>query len=200
MSLQYSELYNENNIVIKGPILLKPKIFGDERGFFFESWNKKNLYEVFKNNDQKEAIFVQDNHSKSTKGVLRGLHYQRNPIPQGKLVRCLKGEIFDVAVDIRQKSETYGLWVSAYLNSDNKHQLWIPEGFAHGFLTMSDTAEVAYKTTNYWDKDCERSIIWEDKDINIKWPIENNKSLSILLSEKDKKGMKLCELKDEDLF
>ena len=200
MSLQYSELHNENNIVIRGPILLKPKIFGDERGFFFESWNKKNLYEVFKNNDQKEAIFVQDNHSKSTKGVLRGLHYQRNPIPQGKLVRCLKGEIFDVAVDIRQKSETYGLWVSAYLNSDNKHQLWIPEGFAHGFLTMTDTAEVAYKTTNYWDKDCERSIIWEDKDINIKWPIENNKSLSILLSEKDKKGMKLRELKDEDLF
>ena len=200
MNLQYSELYNENNIVIRGPILLKPKIFGDERGFFFESWNKKNLYEVFKENDQKEAIFVQDNHSKSTKGVLRGLHYQRNPIPQGKLVRCIKGEIFDVAVDIRKKSETYGSWVSAYLNSDNKHQLWIPEGFAHGFLTMSETAEVAYKTTNYWDKNCERSIIWEDKDINIKWPIENNKSLSILLSEKDKKGMKLCELKDEDLF
>ena len=200
MNLQYSELYNENNRVISGPILLKPKIFGDERGFFFESWNKKNLYEVFKDNDQKEAIFVQDNHSKSTKGVLRGLHYQRNPIPQGKLVRCIKGEIFDVAVDIRKKSETYGSWVSAYLNSENKHQLWIPEGFAHGFLTMSETAEVAYKTTNYWDKDCERSIIWEDKDINIKWPVENNKSLSILLSEKDKKGMKLCELKDEDLF
>ena len=200
MNLQYSELYNENNKVIRGTILLKPKIFGDKRGFFFESWNKKNLYEVFKKNDQKEAIFVQDNHSKSTKGVLRGLHYQSNPIPQGKLVRCIKGEIFDVAVDIRKKSETYGSWVSAYLNSENKHQLWIPEGFAHGFLTMSETAEVAYKTTNYWDKDCERSIIWEDKDINIKWPIENNKSLSILLSEKDKKGMKLCELKDEDLF
>ena len=200
MNLQYSELSNENNQVIRGPILLKPKIFGDDRGFFFESWNKKNLYEVFKDNDQKEAIFVQDNHSKSTKGVLRGLHYQRNPIPQGKLVRCIKGEIFDVAVDIRKKSETYGSWVSAYLNSENKYQLWIPEGFAHGFLTMSETAEVAYKTTNYWDKDCERSIIWEDKDINIKWPIENNKSLSILLSEKDKKGMKLCELKDEDLF
>mgnify|MGYP005687869689 FL=1 len=200
MNLQYSELYNENNRVISGPILLKPKIFGDERGFFFESWNKKNLYEVFKDNDQKEAIFVQDNHSKSTKGVLRGLHYQRNPIPQGKLVRCIKGEIFDVAVDIRKKSETYGSWVSAYLNSENKHQLWIPEGFAHGFLTMSETAEVVYKTTNYWDKDCERSIIWDDKDIKIKWPIENNESLSILLSEKDKKGMKLCDLKDEDLF
>ena len=200
MNLQYSELYNSKNTVIRGPILLKPKIFGDERGFFFESWNKKNLYEVFKDNDQKEANFVQDNHSKSTKGVLRGLHYQSNPIPQGKLVRCIKGEIFDVAVDIRKKSETYGSWVSAYLNSENKHQLWIPEGFAHGFLTMSETAEVAYKTTNYWNKDCERSIIWEDKDINIKWPIENNKSLSILLSEKDKKGMKLCELKDEDLF
>ena len=200
MNLEYSELYNENNRVISGPILLKPKIFGDGRGFFFESWNKKDLYEVFKSNDQKEAIFVQDNHSKSTKGVLRGLHYQTNPIPQGKLVRCIIGEIFDVAVDIRKKSETYGSWVYAYLNSENKHQLWIPEGFAHGFLTMSETAEVAYKTTDYWDKDCERSIFWEDKDINIKWPIENNKSLSILLSEKDKKGIKLCELKDEDLF
>ena len=200
MNLQYSELSNENSKVIRGPILLKPKIFGDDRGFFYESWNKKDWCEILKSNHQKEAIFVQDNHSKSTKGVLRGLHYQTNPNPQGKLVRCIKGEIFDVAVDIRKKSETYGSWVSAYLNSENKHQLWIPEGFAHGFLTMSETAEVAYKTTNYWDKDCERSIIWEDKEINIKWPIENNKSLSILLSEKDKKGMKLCELKDEDLF
>ena len=200
MNLEFSELRNEKSKVVRGPILLKPKIFGDDRGFFYESWNKKNWIEILKQNNQKEAIFVQDNHSKSTEGVLRGLHYQRNPIPQGKLVRCIKGEIFDVAVDIRKKSETYGSWVSAYLNSDNKHQLWIPEGFAHGFLTMSETAEVAYKTTNYWDKNCERSIIWEDKDINIKWPIENNKSLSILLSEKDKKGMKLCELKDEDLF
>ena len=200
MNLKYSQLSNENSKIIRGPILLKPKIFGDDRGFFFESWNKKNLYEVFKDNDQKEAIFVQDNHSKSTKGVLRGLHYQRNPIPQGKLVRCIKGEIFDVAVDIRKESETFGSWVSAYLNSESKHQLWIPEGFAHGFLTMSETAEVTYKTTSYWDRDCERSIIWEDKNINIKWPIQNNQSLSILLSEKDKKGGELCKLKDEDLF
>ena len=200
MNLRYSELSNEKNRVVRGPILLKPKIFGDDRGFFYESWNKKDWREILKMHNQKEVIFVQDNHSKSIKGVLRGLHYQINPNPQGKLVRCIKGEIFDVAVDIRKESETYGSWVSAYLNSENKHQLWIPEGFAHGFLTMSETAEVAYKTTNYWDKNCERSIIWEDKDINIKWPIENNKSLSILLSEKDKKGMKLCELKDEDLF
>jgi len=200
MNLQYSELSNENSKVIRGPILLKPKIFGDDRGFFYESWNKKDWCEILKSNHQKEAIFVQDNHSKSTKGVLRGLHYQTNPNPQGKLVRCIKGEIFDVAVDIRKESETFGSWVSAYLNSDNKHQLWIPEGFAHGFLTMSETAEVNYKTTSYWDRDCERSIIWEDKSINIKWPIENNQSLTILLSEKDKKGGELCKLKDEDLF
>ena len=200
MNLQYSELSNEKNEAVKGPILIKPKIFGDDRGFFYESWNRNNWCEILKSNHQKEAIFVQDNHSKSTKGVLRGLHYQTNPNPQGKLVRCIKGEIFDVAVDIRQESETYGSWVFAYLNSVNKHQLWIPEGFAHGFLTMTDTAEVTYKTTSYWDKHCERSIIWEDKSINIKWPIKDNKSFSILLSEKDKKGRKLCELKDEDLF
>ena len=200
MNLQYSELSNENNQFIRGPILLKPKIFGDDRGFFYESWNKKDWDEILKSNNQKKAIFVQDNHSKSTKGVLRGLHYQTNPNPQGKLVRCIKGEIFDVAVDIRKGSETYGSWVSAYLNSKNKHQLWIPEGFAHGFLTTSDIAEVTYKTTSYWDKDCERSIIWEDQSINIKWPLENKNSFSILLSEKDKKGKKLCELKDEDLF
>ena len=151
MNLQYSELSDKNSKVIRGPILLKPKIFGDDRGFFYESWNKKDWCEILKSNHQKEAIFVQDNHSKSTKGVLRGLHYQTNPNPQGKLVRCIKGEIFDVAVDIRKESETFGSWVSAYLNSDNKHQLWIPEGFAHGFLTMSETAEVTYKTTSYWD-------------------------------------------------
>ena len=173
MNLQYSELSNEKNEVVKGPILIKPTIFGDDRGFFYESWNRKNWCEILKSNNQKEAIFVQDNHSKSTKGVLRGLHYQTNPNPQGKLVRCINGEIFDVAVDIRKESETYGSWVFAYLNSVNKHQLWIPEGFAHGFLTMTETAEVTYKTTSYWDKECERSIIWEDKSINIKWPIKD---------------------------
>jgi len=200
MNLEFSELCNEKSKVIKGPILLKPKIFGDDRGFFYESWNKKDWCEILKINNQKEAFFVQDNHSKSTKGVLRGLHYQTNPNPQGKLVRCIRGEIFDVAVDIRKESETFGSWVSEYLSSENKHQLWIPEGFAHGFLTISETAEVSYKTTSYWDKDCERSIFWEDDSLNIKWPIDDHKSSSILLSEKDKKGEKLCELSDEDLF
>ena len=198
MEIEY--LYDNENNLIEGPLILRPKMFFDERGFFYESWNKKDWCEILKSNHQKEAIFVQDNHSKSTKGVLRGLHYQTKPNPQGKLVRCIKGEIFDVAVDIRKESETFGSWVSAYLNSESKHQLWIPEGFAHGFLTMSETAEVTYKTTSYWDRDCERSIIWEDKNINIKWPIQNNQSLSILLSEKDKKGGELCKLKDEDLF
>ena len=193
MNLQYSELYNENNRVISGPILLKPKIFGDERGFFFESWNKKNLYEVFKDNDQKEAIFVQDNHSKSTKGVLRALHYQKNPIPQGKLVRCIKGEIFDVAVDIRKKSKTYRSWVSAYLNSENKHQLWIPEGFAHGFLSLKEINEINYKVTDYWSKDSEGSLIWNDVDLAIEWPIDKIGSKEILLSEKDKMAPTLKE-------
>ena len=165
-----------------------------------ESWNKRNWDKLLTENNQAKNNFVQDNHSQSKFGVLRGLHYQMRPKAQAKLIRCTKGEIFDVAVDIRKDSETYGSWVFAYLNEENKHQLWIPEGFAHGFLTMSDIAEVTYKTTSYWDKDCERSIIWDDQSINIKWPLANKNSFSILLSEKDKKGEKLSELKDEDLF
>ena len=158
-------------------LIFEPKVFGDERGFFFESFNHK-LFE--------EAVgypvnFVQDNHSKSSKGVLRGLHYQLPPHAQGKLVRCVAGEVFDVAVDIRKSSPTFGQWVGVHLSGENKRQLWIPEGFAHGFFTISETAEFIYKTTNYYSPKHERSILWNDKEININWG-----EIIPMLSEKDK--------------
>ncbi|HHQ4479268.1 TPA: dTDP-4-dehydrorhamnose 3,5-epimerase [Aeromonas veronii] len=161
-------------------LIFEPKVFGDERGFFFESFNHK-LFE--------EAVgypvnFVQDNHSKSSKGVLRGLHYQLLPHAQGKLVRCVAGEVFDVAVDIRKGSPTFGQWVGVHLSGENKRQLWIPEGFAHGFLTLSDTAEFLYKTTDYWYPEYERNLLWNDVNLEIDWPMQN----TILLSQKDTKA------------
>ena len=158
-----------NGQEIRGPQLLIPKIFEDERGFFYESWNKKEFEKL---TDTKNIIFVQDNHSKSSFGILRGLHYQLPPFGQGKLVRCSYGEIFDVAVDLRKSSITFGKWVGIKLNAENKFQLWIPEGFAHGFLTLSNFAEVQYKTTNYWNPKYERSINWNDNNLNIEWPRE----------------------------
>ncbi len=146
-------------------LIFEPKVFGDERGFFFESFNHKLFEEVV----GYPVTFVQDNHSKSSKGVLRGLHYQLPPHAQGKLVRCVAGEVFDVAVDIRKSSPTFGQWVGVHLSGENKRQLWIPEGFAHGFLTLSESAEFLYKTTNYYSPTHERSILWSDKNINIKW-------------------------------
>lgn len=148
-------------------LIFEPKVFGDERGFFFESFNHR-LFE--------EAVgypvnFVQDNHSKSSKGVLRGLHYQLPPHAQGKLVRCVAGEVFDVAVDIRKSSPTFGQWVGVHLSGENKRQLWIPEGFAHGFLTLSENAEFLYKTTSYYHPTSERSILWNDKELDISWPL-----------------------------
>lgn len=147
--------------------VIEPRVFGDERGFFFESFNEKAFNEVTGN----KLPFVQDNHSKSVKGVLRGLHYQLPPKAQGKLVRVIQGEVFDVAVDIRKDSPTYGQWVAEILSAENKKQLWIPPGFAHGFLTLSDTAEFLYKTTDYWSPDHERAIKWNDATLNIKWPL-----------------------------
>ena len=167
--------------LISGPLIIKNKIFEDKRGFFYESWNKIK----FNNLVNEEINFDQDNHSKSQKGVLRGLHYQLYPQPQGKLVRCIKGEIFDVAVDIRKKSKSFGKWIGCYLNDQNKNELWVPVGFAHGFLTLSDSAEVIYKTSGYWDKDCERSIIWNDKAINIEWPLIKSGINTPILSHKD---------------
>ncbi|BBU03907.1 dTDP-4-dehydrorhamnose 3,5-epimerase [Aeromonas allosaccharophila] len=163
-------------------LIFEPKVFGDERGFFFESFNHK----LFEKAVGYQVNFVQDNHSKSSKGVLRGLHYQLPPHAQGKLVRCVAGEVFDVAVDIRKSSPTFGQWVGVHLSGENKRQLWIPEGFAHGFVTLTDTAEFLYKTTDYYAPLFEASINWDDKDIAIEWPL----SYSPLLSNKDLQGSK----------
>lgn len=154
--------------------IIEPVVFGDERGFFFESFNQQQ-FEVAVGYP---VHFVQDNHSKSSKGVLRGLHYQLAPHAQGKLVRCVVGEVFDVAVDIRKNSHTFGQWVGVNLSAENKRQLWIPEGFAHGFVTLSDTAEFLYKTTNYYAPQSEGSIRWDDPQVGIEWPIEGEVSLS----------------------
>ncbi|EBA3214106.1 dTDP-4-dehydrorhamnose 3,5-epimerase, partial [Salmonella enterica] len=155
-------------------LIFEPKVFSDERGFFMESFNQK----VFEEAVGRKIEFVQDNHSKSTKGVLRGLHYQVEPYAQGKLVRCIAGEVFDVAVDIRKDSETFGKWVGVNISSENKRQLWIPEGFAHGFLVLSDSADFLYKTSNYYSPIHERGIVWNDPTININWPINIDKILS----------------------
>lgn len=155
-------------------LIFEPKVFGDDRGFFFESFSQKDFEEAV----GRKIAFVQDNHSKSCKGVLRGLHYQLEPYAQGKLVRCIVGEVFDVAVDVRKTSPTFGKWVGLNLSSDNKRQLWIPEGFAHGFLVLSETAEFVYKTTNYYHPESDRGLAWDDADINIDWPSEGEPLLS----------------------
>jgi len=154
-------------------ILLEPKVFGDERGFFFESYNERRFAEL----TGRKATFVQDNHSRSAKNVLRGLHYQIKQ-PQGKLVRVISGEVFDVAVDIRKSSPTFGQWVGEHLSGENKKQLWIPEGFAHAFVVLTDYAEFLYKTTDYWAPEHERCIVWNDPKLAIAWPVSSTPSLS----------------------
>tara|TARA_Y200000002_G_C22470517_1_gene574379 strand:- start:25 stop:624 length:600 start_codon:yes stop_codon:yes gene_type:complete len=196
MSLKTQKLFFKNEDTITGPLLITPNVFKDERGFFMESWNIKDWEKILNKDNQSINNFVQDNHSKSTRGVLRGLHYQKNPYAQGKLVRCISGEIFDIAVDIRNNSPTFGKWVGDILSCENKNQLWIPEGFAHGFLTLSSTADVAYKATNFYNKESEGSIIWNDDFININWEDYIKKEL-ILVSEKDNLAPKLCDI---DLF
>ncbi|MFM5806873.1 dTDP-4-dehydrorhamnose 3,5-epimerase [Aeromonas veronii] len=165
---------------ISDVLIFEPKVFGDERGFFFESFNNK----LFEEAVGYPVTFVQDNHSKSSKGVLRGLHYQLPPHAQGKLVRCVAGEVFDVVVDIRQRSPTFGQWVGVHLSAENKCQLWIPEGFAHGFVTLSDTAEFLYKTTNYYCVASDRGIAWNDEQLAVAWPVEG---MNLTLSDKDQK-------------
>lgn len=165
--------------------LIEPEVFEDERGFFFESFNQQRFEEAIK----RTVNFVQDNHSKSTQGVLRGLHYQLPPKAQGKLVRVVQGEVFDVAVDIRKTSPTFGAWVGEVLSSANKKQLWIPEGFAHGFVTLSVNAEFLYKTTEYWAPEYERCITWNDTDIAIDWPLKE----SLKFSKKDARGKSLAD-------
>jgi len=169
---------------IPGVLVLEPKVFTDERGFFMESYNKKTFRDLDINFD-----FVQDNHSRSVKNVLRGLHYQLPPKEQGKLVRVMVGEIFDVAVDIRKDSPTLGKWVGVNLSAENKKMMWIPPGFAHGFLTLSDVAEVLYKATDYYAPELERCIRWDDGVLGITWPIVEG----LLVSKKDAGGMVVGE-------
>lgn len=168
---------------LDGVLLVTPKVFGDDRGFFMETYNQKQAAEL-----GLPTEFVQDNHSKSSRGVLRGLHYQC-PQWQGKLVRVVQGEIFDVAVDIRANSATFGQWVGFYLNDENKQQLYVPEGFAHGFVVTSDTAEVVYKCTSLYQPEQEGSVLWNDSDIGIEWPV-----VAPVLSAKDEVGQRLSDL------
>ncbi len=174
---------------IPGLLIIEPKVFGDDRGFFFESFNRR----VFEHLTGCDIDFVQDNHSRSTKNVLRGLHYQIRQ-PQGKLVRAVVGEVFDIAVDIRRSSPTFGQWEGTVLSAENKRMLWIPEGFAHGFVVRSEYAEFLYKTTDYWAPEYERSILWSDSDLAIDWQLGGAVPL---LSAKDQTG-KL--LRDAELF
>lgn len=167
-------------------MIFEPKVFGDERGFFYESFNAK----YFENATGRKANFVQDNHSKSLKNVLRGLHYQTEQT-QGKLVRVIQGEVFDVAVDLRRASNTFGQWVGETLSAENKRSMWVPEGFAHGFLVLSDTAEFLYKTTDFYAPAYECAIKWDDPTIGIKWPI----SVQPELSTKDSAGVSFSEAK-----
>lgn len=182
---------------IEGPLVVQPKVFSDERGFFLESWNSARWHDILNNFDQDVEPFVQDNHSSSSKAVLRGLHYQLPPYPQSKLVRCISGEIFDVAIDLRKSSSTYLQGVGVYLTETNFKQLWIPKGFAHGFLTVSSKADVLYKTTHLWNPNCEHSIRWNDHLLAIPWPILSEKPVQSL---KDASASFISDLNEEDFF
>ncbi len=170
-------------------LIVEPRVFGDERGFFYESYNRRQFNEAL----GLEPDFVQDSHSRSARGVLRGLHYQLSPHAQGKLVRVVQGEIFDVAVDVRKNSKTFGQWAGVRLSAENRKQLWIPPGFAHGFLVLSDCAEVLYKTTAFYAPECERGIRWDDPELAIEWPF----SAPLTLSDKDRVAPMLA---DAELF
>lgn len=169
-------------------LVIEPRVFGDDRGFFYESHNQR----AWEEKTGLRTTFVQSNHSKSARGVLRGLHYQIKQA-QGKLVRVVVGEVFDVAVDLRKNSPTFGRWVGEYLSAENKRSLWVPEGFGHGFVVLSETAEFLYKTTDYYAPEHERCIIWNDPDINIEWPID----FDPVLSQKDSEGLLF---KDADVY
>ena len=169
-------------------LVIEPEVFGDDRGFFFESFNQKS----WQRNTGLEGVFVQDNHSRSANGVLRGIHYQIQQV-QGKLVRVVAGEVFDVAVDLRRNSPTFGRWIGEYLSAENYKQFWIPEGFGHAFVVLSENAEFLYRTTDYWAPEHERCIIWNDPELDINWPID----FAPRLSEKDVKGLLL---KDAEVY
>jgi dTDP-4-dehydrorhamnose 3,5-epimerase len=174
---------------LSGPLLLTPQRFGDDRGWFFESWNQRRFDAAV----GERVVFVQDNHSRSSQCVLRGLHYQLPAAPQAKLVRASVGRILDVVVDLRASSASFGQWAGVELSADNQQQLWVPEGFAHGFLTLSAVAEVQYKTRGYWSRDEERAIRWDDPALAISWPLESLGSAALSLSEKDAQAPTLAE-------
>ena len=190
--MEIQKIVSNKNKIIDGPLLIEENIYTDERGFFVESWNQRLFNECIK----KEINFVQDNHSYSKKGVLRGLHYQKNPYAQAKLVRCIQGEILDVIVDIRKNSESFMEWATIKLIAKEKKQLWIPIGFAHGFLTLSEEAELFYKTSEYWNKDSEVTLNWADPSLAINWGNTKN----IILSKKDKEGLLSRDLEEFNLL
>ena len=195
--MKYQSVKSNLGDIFSGPLLCKPEINKDKRGYFYESWNQKD----FKKASQKENFFVQDNESFSLLGVIRGLHYQINPEAQGKLLKVAKGGIYDVIVDLRSNSSTFMQWCGINLNETNKLQLWIPEGFAHGFLTLTKNAIVSYKVTSYWSKEHEKTVIWNDKDLNINWPIEEIKISKPIISYKDSLGLKIKDIvKSGDIF
>ena len=185
-------LTSNNGQIMQGPCLLIPQVFKDDRGFFLESWNHK----VFTNSVRENIFFVQDNHSKSSYRTLRGLHFQMMPMAQGKLIRCIHGEIYDVIVDIRKNSRTFGEWTGVRLDAKNFQQLWVPIGFAHGFLTLSKNAEIIYKVSEYWDQKYEKVLSWNDEDLSIKWPL----NVEPKLSKKDSFGLSFQEIKEADFF
>ena len=198
--MEIKKVYNNKGKCISGLLQINSKLFHDSRGFFQESWNKKIWEDSLKSQNQFPKLFVQDNHSRSRKGTLRGLHYQLDPYSQGKLVRCINGVVYDVAVDLRKDSETFGEWAGMELSSENNIQLWIPSGFAHGFLTLSVEADLVYKVNEYWNKSSERSLNWNDKKLDIDWPKDILENTQIELSDKDKNAPFLAELCEEDFF
>jgi dTDP-4-dehydrorhamnose 3,5-epimerase len=183
--MRVDQLRTASGQSIEGPLLLTPRVFADDRGFFLETWNQRVFAEALGVSLDESPLFRQDNQSRSNRGVLRGLHYQLEPEPQGKLVRCTSGEIFDVAVDLRRSSPTFGQWAGALLSGDNHTQLWVPVGFAHGFLTLSESADVLYKASGFWNRDCERSLLWNDSRIAIDWPLARLGMQEPLLADKD---------------
>ncbi len=190
--MRKNKLLSNRNKTFSGPLEIIPNIFLDKRGYFLETWNQESFNILLNQNIR----FVQDNQSMSSKGVLRGLHYQINPYIQGKLVSTIKGSIYDVIVDLRQDSNTFMHWVGLELNDKLKNQLWVPEGFAHGFLTLTETAIVKYKVTNFWSKEHERTLLWNDIDIDINWPKDRLNNMEFLISEKDINAKSFLNLKN----
>ena len=192
--MNHKSLISNKKQVFIGPLVISPTVHKDTRGYFFESWNKNSFNEIM----GKNIDFVQDNLSKSSVGVIRGLHYQLPPMAQGKLIRVTKGLIYDVIVDLRKDSPTFSQWGGINLNEEANNQLWVPIGFAHGFLTLSNYAIVEYKVTNFWSSNEEKSLIWNDKDINIEWPKKNFNNQIPIISKKDKSALEFAQLNQAD--